>query len=200
MHIQEINAAAHVVTAAARLWACAGELLTAGAILWTLDTVARVIRATYRAAVATYRAGRWCGRLWFRDLLPLLLLAAKGCRSLWRRIDWPAVFRVCRAVVVLVIVAVPAARLAVINGSAALGARYAAWVTRNDAPPAAAPVAPLSVPEPAPAALPPAPPAAAPVAPLPATVAALRSLARRRGFPNAAVNSARKAELIALLA
>ena len=143
--------------------------------------MARIIRATYAAAVATYQAGRLCGQIWRRDLLPLLLLTLKACRAVWRRIHWPTVARVAVAVVIFAVAALLFARRLVITASAALGARFAAWITRNDPKPTAAPLPAV-------------------VEPLPRTVAALRSLARRRGFSSQQVRSARKAQLIELLA
>ena len=204
MHPLEIGAAAHVLAAIARLWAVAGDLFTAGAILWALDTLARVVRATYAAAVATYQAGRLCGQIWRRDLLPLLLLTLKACRAVWRRIHWPTVARVAVAVVVFSVASLIFARRLVITASAALGARFAAWITRNDPKPTVAlllpPVAPLPAPVPPVVAVAAVTPLPAAVEPLPRTVAALHSLARRRGFSNQQVRSARKAQLIELLA
>lgn len=200
MHPLEIGAAAHLLAAIARLWAVAGDLFTAGAILWALDTLARVVRATYAAAVATYQAGRLCGQIWRRDLLPLLLLTLKACRAVWRRIHWPTVARVAVTVVVFFVASLMFARRLVITASAALGARFAAWITRNDPQTTVAAVTALPAvlpPAVAVAAVMPLPPA---VEPLPRTVAALRSLARRRGFSNQQVRSARKAQLIELLA
>jgi hypothetical protein len=113
-------------------WAALGEIITAGALLLVLDRIASAIRATYTA-------GRFCGRFWYRYVVPAILTTADGVSWLLSQIDWAEVFATVAAGARVLIAAVVALALEaqplLVRCSAALGKRYAALLVRTaDAP------------------------------------------------------------------
>jgi hypothetical protein len=118
-------------------WAALGEIITAGALLLVLDRIASAIRATYTA-------GRFCGRFWYRYVVPAILTTADGVSWLLSQIDWAEVFATvaagARVLIAAVITLALDAQLLLVRCSAALGKRYAALLVRAADEPAAAPL------------------------------------------------------------
>jgi len=112
-------------------WAALGEIVTAGALLLALDRLAAAIRFTYRA-------GRAVGTVWFRYVVPAVLVLADGISWINAQIDWVEVRDIVIAGLKVVIAAVITAGVTalplLIKTSAVMGRFYAALVVRTASP------------------------------------------------------------------
>jgi hypothetical protein len=109
-------------------WAALGEIITAGALLLVLDRIASAIRATYTA-------GRFCGRFWYRYVVPAILTTADGVSWLLSQIDWAEVFATVAAGARVLIAAV--ITLSITAHQLVIGTSAALLVRTADAPAAA---------------------------------------------------------------